>query len=226
MDMRIVEKFIERNIGLIDDYNFKELYEKALSAESGFGLHYELIGKLSEILLSCDINPLLYVEKVPIGYLFGSTEIKTLVLPSNIRLIGELAFENSKIESIHLPDSLFEIGEHAFTRCDELRYVNINDYYNFFNLLMHKQGQNPLAQLFHKPNLIINGTNILTMGYTVNIHQDRDISGNILYYMTVEKINQHIDIYYPQPIKIYDPSIYITSPDNYVIPIINNSIEE
>ena len=176
--MRIVEKFIERNIGLIDDNNFKELYEKALSAEYGSGLDYELIGKLSEMLLLSDINPLLYVEKVPEFFLYQSTRIDNIEIPDNCKLIGREAFEQSKLKKIYLPKTIHTIDAGAFANCKDLNNIYIDDLAKFGSIQFIGRYSNPLDQGFFMPNLIVNGINLRERGFNIDLSYDFNVSGN------------------------------------------------
>lgn len=176
MDMRIVEKFIERNISLIDDYNFKELYEKALRAE--FGLDCELIGKLSEMLLLSDINPLLYVEKVPEFFLYRSTRIDSIEIPDNCKLIGREAFEQSKLKKIYLPKTIHTIDAGAFANCKDLNNIYIDDLAKFGSIRFIGRYSNPLDQGFFIPNLIVDGINLRERGFNIDLSYDFSIASN------------------------------------------------
>ena len=186
INMRAVEKFIECNIGLIDDFNFKELYENSLSAE--YGLDYELIGKLSEMLLLSDINPLLYVEKVPEFFLHQSTRIDSIEIPDNCKLIGREAFERSKLKDIYLPKTIHTIDAGAFANCKDLNNIHINDLAKFGSIRFIGRYSNPLDQGFFMPDLIVNGINLRERGFNIACSYDFNIAGNYgNYNMTISQ---------------------------------------
>ena len=55
----------------------------------------------------------------------GSTFIPGGILPSDLDIIEESAFENSAFESIRLPESVREIQSQAFHNCPALRLIYI-----------------------------------------------------------------------------------------------------
>lgn len=52
----------------------------------------------------------------PLAFCFNKN-LRSVELPSNLRIIGENAFDNSGLESIDLPNSIDSIGSHAFYEC-------------------------------------------------------------------------------------------------------------
>ena len=47
------------------------------------------------------------------------------VIPSNVYIIGENAFDNSKLENVSIPESVVQIGSSAFSSCVNLRKLSI-----------------------------------------------------------------------------------------------------
>ena len=59
-----VKKFIEKNIDLIEDNKWKEVYNEASEPLTFVG-----VGELTSTLLEADIDPLDYLGYIPSGYL-------------------------------------------------------------------------------------------------------------------------------------------------------------
>ena len=55
----------------------------------------------------------------------NTTNLKTVVLPDTVEVIGGHAFENSGVETINLPASLIAVGDYAFANCDSLVQVDL-----------------------------------------------------------------------------------------------------
>ena len=66
------------------------------------------------------------VRTIAESFVEGNTEIKEIVLPSSITLIGNYAFmQCSALERINLPDGVTNIGQNAFYECVRLDCVTI-----------------------------------------------------------------------------------------------------
>ena len=50
-----------------------------------------------------------------------------IVIPDGVTIIGEYAFDVSKIESITMPDSVTEIKDYAFFECNNLKEVRLSN---------------------------------------------------------------------------------------------------
>ena len=119
-----ISPFIEDNIELIDTNNFTELYEKADGWITGDFEHAKPY--LTDYLLSCDINPLEYMRKVPSEYMNGWSET-TIKIPDNIEVIEAESLNSHKLKHIILPKNLQKLSLH----------LNI---YNDNNLYLHYPG--------------------------------------------------------------------------------------
>lgn len=138
-----IKNFIKQNMHLIESDDWLAFY-----AEADDYLSSVSISKISEMLLKAGVNPLITIDTVPSGFLFTS-HIEKFKLPSNIKIIGESAFEQCKqltdiafnnglafirsyaferCESlgpnIYFPDSLREIGNLAFNRCKSIKALS------------------------------------------------------------------------------------------------------
>lgn len=60
-------------------------------------------------------------------YLMAGAGVNTVILPENVKIIGESAFIGSKLESINLPVSLTKIGDFAFANSDALKTAHFRN---------------------------------------------------------------------------------------------------
>ena len=110
-----LRKFIAENKYLINNYKFKEIYNKIYTS-IGYGendFQEEDVGTLTQLFYNIGLDPLKYLKKIPNDYLAGS-DLTTLNIPKNITSIGYEAFDGSNITSIIIPDSVTKIGFAAF----------------------------------------------------------------------------------------------------------------
>ena len=124
-----LKEFIERNIGLIENNDFEKLYNQAWANEDEFET-----GELTKLLYEIDIDPLQKMVSVPKYYLqytkkdwsfekfkipsniieledysFGlSCRIKELILPTSIKSIGRIVFEDSLIDNVSYEGTIAE----------------------------------------------------------------------------------------------------------------------
>ena len=106
-------KYIEDNIGFLDDNNFEAFYGNMDYVPN------IVKSKISSMLLQSGINPLKHLESVPEAFLkyahnFEDFHLTDLVIPDNIREIGNDAFCQSGLTgSLTLPKNLEHIGATA-----------------------------------------------------------------------------------------------------------------
>lgn len=65
------------------------------------------------------------LTEIDTGLLYGYRELEKVILPENLKVIGESAFAHSAIKEITLPESLEKIGAFAFYECHNLQEVSI-----------------------------------------------------------------------------------------------------
>ena len=69
------------------------------------------------------------IQGVPvevIGWVNGNKKIKSVVIPSSVKVIEELAFSYCEsLEKVTLPEELFYIGKKAFSNCVSLKMVTL-----------------------------------------------------------------------------------------------------
>ncbi len=61
-------------------------------------------------------------KKILIRYLANENYV---IIPDNIEVIGDGAFQGKKITSVTIPDSVHTIGHYAFNRCKKLTSIDI-----------------------------------------------------------------------------------------------------
>ena len=145
MDLALKE-FIEKNIHLIEENRFKELY---IIAEVEPDLE---VYDLTKLLYAADIDPLKELDYIPSNFMMGThlnapqiidlsnlTHIKhienyafafnnnleEIILPPNLETIGSIAFLASGLKKIVIPKSVKAIGDAAFMDCKNLSEVVI-----------------------------------------------------------------------------------------------------
>lgn len=116
-----VKRFIEKNIDLIEENKWDELYEKSKNSLK------EKTGQFTEFILEAGIHPEYFMSKIPPCFLDGS-KIKSFIIPENITEIGGLGFANcGKLVDITIPNNVTTIGKYAFYSCSNLANVVIGN---------------------------------------------------------------------------------------------------
>ena len=112
-----LKNFIEENIDLIEQKNWRDLYDLA-------SVHIPFqIGNLTTNLMYAGINPLDDLEVV-LPEMFSDSMIEQIELPVQISVIKRQAFKNCyKLREVTLPPALLRIDEEAFTNCYELHTI-------------------------------------------------------------------------------------------------------
>jgi hypothetical protein len=101
-----------------------KLFQEKL--ESIHGPYYN-ISSLTSFFLSCNINPLDYLTKIPYNYAYG-LGFKSIIIPDNISIIVNHAFNDcDKLATLVISNSVKKIGMGAFNGCWSLKDINIPD---------------------------------------------------------------------------------------------------
>lgn len=120
-----VKAFIEKNIELVEENKWEELYQQAIVEFEDEDEEYT--GAFTDIMLAADIHPELYLKKLPDYFLCGSN-IQTFNIPSTIRSTGYRAFYDcNSLTSVTIPDSVAIIGNNTFEKCEKLMNVILPD---------------------------------------------------------------------------------------------------
>lgn len=78
---------------------------------------------ITNLLFKVGINPLYYMEEVPIYFLCDRTGLKSIEIPGNVRTIEMDAFSgNPELEKVNIGEGVETIKD-AFTKCWNLREV-------------------------------------------------------------------------------------------------------
>ena len=100
--------------------DFDTLYKKLQKTEN-----YDTIGNFTQLLISSNIDPLSYLDSMPIAFL-THTPVKSIDIPNHITNISDWAFCGCEsLASITIPDSVTSIGEYAFNYCTSLESIII-----------------------------------------------------------------------------------------------------
>ena len=112
-----LKNFIEENIDLIEQKNWRDLYDLA-------SVHIPFqIGNLTTNLMYAGINPLDDLEVV-LPEMFAESMIQNIELPVQIAVIKRRAFKNCyELREVTLPPALLRIDAEAFANCYELHTI-------------------------------------------------------------------------------------------------------
>lgn len=122
MKQENIVNFLKGQTKLLEEGNFDELYSR-------YQREVDLLSTpLTELLINAGIEPLDYLTHIPKHYLQYNESIAEVVVPENIKGIGDSAFEGCNgLTSITIPDSVTTIGSFAFSGCKGLTSVTISD---------------------------------------------------------------------------------------------------
>lgn len=116
-----LKSFIEDNIALIENKDFKELYKKAYSISSVFN-----VGDRTHVLYSIGIDPLEDLIYIPASFFEACDALIEVEIPIHIEYIGESAFYDcNNIYSITIPKNVIELASWSIAGCEELRKIVI-----------------------------------------------------------------------------------------------------
>lgn len=119
-----LKEFLEKNIELIEENKFDELYKKA-----EYDLFFtQSIGTLTRTLLAANINPIEYLSNIPYCYLYGDSNITQFVIPDKVEFVNSQAFANcSQLHDVIFGKNVYVVYYSAFENCTELTNVTLND---------------------------------------------------------------------------------------------------
>ncbi len=115
-------KFIRLHKDLIEESNFEELYEQFDNiTDYTYETHY-----LTDIFIEAGIDPLKYMDAVPIAYLYKTDlDLKEINVPDNIKYIYVHAFEEAKLRKVTIPKTIVKIARTAFFGNPLLTEINV-----------------------------------------------------------------------------------------------------
>lgn len=118
-----VQEFLESHIELIDQNKFAELYIRATTRWTF--PNNRNISLVTETLLDAGINPLEYMDYIPLC-MFWESNIKEIDIPETITFIENDAFHGCQyLEDITIPASCDHVGPNAFSACSKLITMTI-----------------------------------------------------------------------------------------------------
>ena len=122
MDREQAFKFIKLHKDLIEESNFKELYEQFDNITDYLtDTHY-----LTDIFIEAGIDPLKYMDAVPVAYLYKTDlDLKEINVPDNIKYIYKYAFEEAKLRKVTIPKTVIKIAKSAFSDNPALTEINV-----------------------------------------------------------------------------------------------------
>lgn len=103
-----VETFIETFIDIIENNEFRLLYQKTETT-----LKAKDVGNLTQTLYKAGIDPLAH-DVIIFGNFMYSQDIDKFDIPENIREIWDCAFENTALTTLYIPATVNYIGDYAF----------------------------------------------------------------------------------------------------------------
>lgn len=118
--------FIAKYADLINSRNYTQLYENAVDEYTYDWRYcdYNVISKLTEMLLDIGENPLEHLNTIPPLYLSKSS-IKFINIPSNIISIRSNAFKGCEsLEEVVFNEGLLVIDDKAFMQCMRLYRIH------------------------------------------------------------------------------------------------------
>ena len=118
------KELIEKYIEYIESEDYADLYDFIWSDEAYTNM--TVIGEITTTLENININPLVDLNYIPMGYYSGVAKTE-FNIPKNIKEINNYAFESSSLKSIDIPFNVKYIGERSFAYCEDLKYVNIDN---------------------------------------------------------------------------------------------------
>ena len=115
---------IEKHIEYIETDAYADLYELIWADKECISLR--IVGEITKVLEAVELNPLAYLDYIPAGY-YCETSKKQYNIPRNIKEVDAYSFHCSELEEIEIPFNVTYIGEAAFSYCEDLKLVQIDN---------------------------------------------------------------------------------------------------
>lgn len=112
-----LKKFIIEHEDEIDSNDWEKIYDEL------DGTHEFFNGQLLDVMMEIELNPLIYLRKIP-EYFASSSDMKSFTIPPNIISIGSYAFINCiHLTSITISSNILNIEGILFWGCDNLKDI-------------------------------------------------------------------------------------------------------
>lgn len=200
-----VKAFLKDVKDLLNSCEFNKIYLKCCSELQPFE-----VGELTSMLLACNINPLLYMDKVPDFFLYENRNIESVKIPNNIKVIDVGAFSKSQIREIDIPSSIIQIGMDAFEQCDQLEKIHLEDIEKFTSIKFMGRWSNPFyskRHLYRKIEGYYKDMSFTEMGICYNLPSTRSIS-----------VNSYGSLYEEESITFYKEEPEYLRIDTFIVP--------
>ena len=115
---------IERYIEYIESEDYSDLYDLINNDELCIDLG--IVGEITSVLESAGLDPLADLDYIPSGY-YCDTLKTHFIIPRNIKEINAYGFHYSRLEQVEIPFNVTKIGEAAFSYCEDLKLVEIDN---------------------------------------------------------------------------------------------------
>ena len=116
-----LKNFIEENADLINNNEFDTVFKKL---NRDFSISFQESNTFLNVLYSAGIDPLLYMKKMPMGFMMDNPDVESIKIPSNIVKISNSAFSDCKnLKSVDMKGLVIEIGRFAFYKCTSLKDI-------------------------------------------------------------------------------------------------------
>lgn len=133
---KIPKEDLETALGLIDeckdfirDKSYNGMYDWLSDQLKDNLISSRFIGYVTSVLYASGVDPLKYVEQVPLCFLAESQCILgDFIIPNNIWSIGSFAFDNcDNLQSVNISGGVTVIGPFAFAECKRMEKIIFPD---------------------------------------------------------------------------------------------------
>lgn len=112
---RDLKSLIENNpeiIDLIELHHIDELYYFFSEDNLRMGLEFQARNDIRRLLIALDIDPLKYITKLPVGYIYND-DIDSLIIPSNINRVSRRAIQFCDIDTLQIDAQTIDMSTYA-----------------------------------------------------------------------------------------------------------------
>lgn len=146
-----VLEFIESNIDLLDNNQFKELFNEALTHDP------LIIGNLIMLLDDNNIDWIRHVDFIPPGAYQWSIRTGPFIIPNHIKTLGAASFAFCEFNGITIPASVTKIRRSVFKGCNSIviEYQGTTSQWEQIDKDPRWNIDNAIAQIFCKDGFVV-----------------------------------------------------------------------